>query len=120
MSAVHPQVALLLERAAKSPLPPFYTVPPHIARRIYRDTRAAVSPPAPEVAESKLMILPGPGGPVAVRAYRPLGAKPQELLPALVFFLRVSGRRNGRSLSHGLHLLMRRRAVAARPQARAV
>ena len=86
MSAVHPQVALLLERAAKSPLPPFYTVPPHIARRIYRDTRAAVSPPAPEVAESKLMILPGPGGPVAVRAYRPLGAKPQELLPALVFF----------------------------------
>jgi len=86
MSAVHPQVAQLLERAAKSPLPPYYTVPPHIARRIYRDTRAAVSPPPPEVAESKLLILPGPGGPVAVRAYRPLGAGSQEPLPALVFF----------------------------------
>ena len=76
----------LLERAAKSPLPPYYTVPPHVARRIYRDTRAAVSPVAPAVAESKLMIIPGPAAPIAVRAYRPEGAKPEEALPALVYF----------------------------------
>jgi acetyl esterase len=79
-------VAALLERAAKSPLPAYYTVPPHVARRIYRDTRAAVSPAAPAVAESKLMIFPGPASPIAVRAYRPQGAKPDEVLPALVYF----------------------------------
>ena len=80
---LHPQVAALLVRAAKSPLPPYYEVPAHVARRIYRDTRAALSPKAPEVAEARLMIVPGP---VALRAYRPAGAGPEERLPALVYF----------------------------------
>ena len=84
--SVHPQVAAVLERAAASPIPPYYTVPPHVARRIYRDTRGAVSPPAPAVAEARLMVIPGPGGPVALRAYRPAGAAAGEALPALVFF----------------------------------
>ena len=35
---LHPQVVQLLERAAKSPLPPYYEVPAYVARRIYRDT----------------------------------------------------------------------------------
>jgi acetyl esterase len=81
--SVHPQVAALLERAAKSPLPPYYEVPAHVARRIYRDTRAALSPKPPEVAEARLLIAPGP---IALRAYRPLGSKPEEKLPALVYF----------------------------------
>jgi len=81
--SLHPQVAALLERASKSPLPPYYEVPAHVARRIYRDTRAALSPKPPEVAESKLLIAPGP---VALRAYRPLGSAPEEALPALVYF----------------------------------
>ena len=80
---LHPQVAQLLERAAKSPLPPYYEVPAHVARRIYRDTRAALSPRAPEVAEARLVIAPGP---VALRAYRPAGSKPGDNLPALVYF----------------------------------
>jgi acetyl esterase len=82
----HAQVQALLERAAKSPLPPYYDVPPHVSRRLYRDTRAAVSPLPPKVAESRLMLVPGPGGPVAVRAYRPEGAAADATLPALVFF----------------------------------
>jgi acetyl esterase len=81
--SLHPQVVQLLERAAKSPLPQLYEVPAHVARRIYRDTRAALAPKAPEVAEARLMLAPGP---VALRAYRPLGAKPDEALPALVYF----------------------------------
>jgi len=80
--SVHPQVAALLERAAKSPLPPYYEVPAHIARRIYRDTRSALAPKSPEVAEARLLLAPGP---VALRAYRPLGAKADEQLPALVY-----------------------------------
>jgi acetyl esterase len=87
MSAgVHPQVAALLERFARSPLPLYYTVPPFVARRIYRDTRAAVSPAPPAVAEATLLLAPGPGGPIPVRAYRPAGCTTQEALAALMYF----------------------------------
>jgi acetyl esterase len=81
--SLHPQVVQLLERAAKSPLPPYYEVPAHVARRIYRDTRAALSPTPPEVAEARLLIAPGP---IALRAYRPQGSRPEEKLPALVYY----------------------------------
>jgi acetyl esterase len=75
--AVHPQIQALLERVARSPLPPYHTVSAFVARRIYHDTRAALAPKAPEV-ETRLMICAG----IAVRVYRPAG----EVLPALVFF----------------------------------
>jgi acetyl esterase len=78
--SVHPQVAALLERVARSPLPPYHAVPPFVARRIYRDTRAALSPKAPEVAEVRLQVFDNA---VAVRSYRPVR---EEVLPALVFF----------------------------------
>jgi acetyl esterase len=86
MAGVHPQVAMLLERMARSPLPPYATVPPFVARRLYRDTRAAVSPAAPEVGEARLLLAQGPGGPIALRAYRPSGSRTEEVLPALVYF----------------------------------
>ena len=76
---VHPQVKALLERAARSPLPPYHTVPAFVARRIYRDTRAALAPKAPEVADVKLIVLENR---IAVRVYRPSS----DILPALVFF----------------------------------
>jgi hypothetical protein len=63
--SLHPQVSALLERVARSPLPPYHTVPPHVARRIYRDTRAALAPKAPEVHETRVLVLDGR---VAVRA----------------------------------------------------
>jgi acetyl esterase len=81
--SLHPQVEQLLERAAKSPLPQLHEVPAHVARRIYRDTRAALAPKAPEVAEARLLIAPGP---VALRHYRPQGARADAQLPALVYF----------------------------------
>jgi len=74
------QVAALLERVARSPLPPYHSVPAHVARRIYRDTRAALAPKAPPLADVRLLVLEGA---VAVRAYRPVL---EETLPALVFF----------------------------------
>lgn len=76
---VHPQVKALLERAARSPLPPYHTVPAFVARRIYRDTRAALAPKAPEVADVRLLVLENR---IAVRVYRPSS----DILPALVFF----------------------------------
>ena len=83
MSSVHPQVAALLERAAKSPLPPYYEVPPVVARRFYRDTRGALTPDPPAVESVQLLLAPGT---VPVRAYRPKGAGRDEILPALVYF----------------------------------
>jgi acetyl esterase len=77
--SVHPQVQALLERVARSPLPPYHTVSPFVARRIYRDTRAALAAKAPELAEVRLLAFEN----YAMRLYRPVvGAK----LPALVYF----------------------------------
>jgi acetyl esterase len=94
MSAVHPQVAAVLERAANSPLPPYHEVPPAVARRLYRDTRGPLTPDPPAVEHAQLLMAPGPAsssggpasGPVPVRAYRPKGAGKDEILPALVYF----------------------------------
>jgi len=80
--SLHPQAASLLERAARSPLPPYYSVTPFVARRIYHDTRAVLAPKAPEIGEVRLLVLPGP---IAVRAYRP-ATQEKEILPALVYF----------------------------------
>ena len=84
--ALHPQVAALLERAARSPLPPYYEVPAAVARRLYRDTRGPLTPDPPPVESSFLLMAPGKAGPVPVRAYRPKGAAKDEVLPALVYF----------------------------------
>ena len=78
--SLHPQVAALLERIARSPLPPYHSVPAFVARRIYRDTRSALAPRPPEVAEVRLRVFDGT---IAVRSYRPVV---DEILPALVFF----------------------------------
>ena len=77
--SLHPQVQQLLERVARSPLPPYHTVSPFVARRIYRDTRAALAPKAPEVAEVRLLAFED----YALRVYRPVK---DEELPGLMYF----------------------------------
>jgi len=77
--SVHPQVQVLLERVARSPLPPYHTVCAFVARRIYRDTRAVLAPKAPEVAEVRLVPFEN----YAMRVYRPVT---NETLPALMYF----------------------------------
>ena len=86
MGAPHPQVVAVLERVARSPLPLYHTLPPFVARRIYRDTRAVLAPPTPDVSESKLTLAPGPATAVMMRAYRPKGVAKDEILPALVYY----------------------------------
>ena len=86
MGAPHPQVVAVLERVARSPLPLYHTLPPFVARRIYRDTRAVLAPPSPDVSESRLVLAPGPATAVMMRAYRPRGVAKDEVLPALVYF----------------------------------
>ena len=86
VSAPHPQVVALLERARLSPLPTMDQVPAFVARRMYRERCIAVSPPAPRTGPITLLLAPSAAGPVAIRAYRPAGAGQDEVLPALVYF----------------------------------
>jgi acetyl esterase len=83
---LHPQVAALLELVAKSHLPPVCEVPPTVARRLYLESRSVLAPDPPPVESAHLMLVPGPAGPVPVRAYRPKGAGREEVLPALVYY----------------------------------
>ena len=78
----HPQVAALLEAAARSPLPTLDKVPPFVARRLYAERCKVVAPKKTADTQTRLLLTPG----VALRAYRPAKVDKPEVLPALVFF----------------------------------
>ena len=80
------QVAAILELGAKAGRPPYETLSPAQARRQYVETRMALQPPPAPVASVKDVAVAGAGGPLMLRFYRPQGAAPNALLPALVFF----------------------------------
>jgi acetyl esterase len=79
---VHPQVAVLLEAAARSPLPTLDKVSAFVARRLYAE-RCRTVMPTPSEAQTRILLTPGG---VAIRAYRPAGPDKKEILPALVYF----------------------------------
>jgi acetyl esterase/lipase len=81
-----PQAAAVLERAARANLPPYAEIGAVAARALYRETRGALSPPAPDVARVEDLAAAGPAGPIPVRLYRGLGTADDERLPALVYF----------------------------------
>lgn len=81
-----PQMQAVIERAAKSTLPPFYTVSAAEARRLYKETRAVLAPPVPEVGAVRDLAAPGPGGAIPLRLYRGLGTDTDAGLPVLIYF----------------------------------
>jgi acetyl esterase len=83
---VDPQMQQVLERVAKSVLPPFCTVSAQEARRLYKETRAVLSPPVPEVGAVRDLAASGPAGPIPLRLYRGLGTAAGVPLPVLVYF----------------------------------
>jgi acetyl esterase len=83
---VDPQMQGVIERVAKSFLPPFYTVSAEAARRLYKETRAVLSPPVPEVGEVRDLAASGPAGPIPLRLYRGLDTAAGAPLPLLVYF----------------------------------
>jgi acetyl esterase len=78
----HPQVAALLEAAARSPLPTLDKVPAFVARRLYLERCRTVMPKKLPETQTRLLLAP-PG--VLLRSYRPSAPK-DEMLPALVYF----------------------------------
>lgn len=83
---LHPQARALLRLMEEKGVPPTHTLTPAAARAAYRERRTFTQPEPPEVASVRALEARGPGGPVPLRAYRPLGSAADALLPALVYF----------------------------------
>lgn len=83
---LHPQAQALIDLMARSGVPPTQILTPPEARHYYRERRALTQPLPPDVAEARQFSLPGAAGPIAARAYRPLGSDPDAVLPVLVYF----------------------------------
>jgi len=81
-----PQMLGVIERINNSDLPQFYTVGAPEARRLYKEARAYLSPPAPEVEAVRDLATNGPAGPIPLRLYRGMGTAAGAPLPLLVYF----------------------------------
>ena len=75
-----------LDAVRQANRPDYSTLPAAEARKLYKQTRGAVTPPAPEMSEVDNLAAPGPHGPIPLRYYRPAGAAKRDALPVLVFF----------------------------------
>ena len=67
-------------------LPAVHEVSPQEARAAYRERRFFTQPAEPTMSEVRDLSVPGPGGPIPCRSYRPAGAAPDTVLPGLVYF----------------------------------
>src|SRR2546428_269781 len=85
-TALDPQAKAVIDLIIKSGRPPYHQLSPKDARQMFRDTRPASTPPAPEIGAVKDLTADGPAGTIPVRLYRPKGVPTSTMLPALVFF----------------------------------
>ena len=79
---IDPQAREVIDYLAGLGHPPIDQVPAPEARRLYRETRAALRPPAPDLAVVRDLKAAGIAGPVPLRLYRPADG----VLPAFIFF----------------------------------
>jgi acetyl esterase len=75
-----PQIRALLDKGTG--VPATHTLPVDVARAQY-EARIALMAPAAEIAGTREQAIDGPGGPLRIRIYTPLGTGP---FPLLVFF----------------------------------
>ncbi len=83
---LHPQAQAVVDAIGRMKLTPLDALTPAEARAQFRKSRGPFFAPSVEVASVVDHALPGPGGDLPVRVYRPIGSRPSELLPALVYF----------------------------------
>lgn len=81
-----PEAKALLDAVKAANRPEYADLGAEGARKLYKDTRGAVTPPPPEVSEVDNIAAPGPHGPIPLRYYRPAGVDKKEQLPAVVFY----------------------------------
>lgn len=80
---LHPQAKILIDLAEQSKLPAIDTLDPEGARAFY-NLRAADLEASPNVGEVYDRTIPGPGGELTIRVYRPADAS--DPTPCLMFF----------------------------------
>jgi len=73
---------ILLKMIQEANRPTFESVGAVAARDLYMAGRKALSPDPMPIAETRDLVIPGPGGPIAARLYR----SAKGTLPVLVFF----------------------------------
>ena len=84
MTALDPDVLLVLDMIRLAGRPPFEQLTPAEAREAYMKSRAVLQPEPEPVAETRDLAAPGPHGPIPLRLYRPDGAPGP--LPGLIYY----------------------------------
>ena len=82
MKTLDPQALEVMNYLTGLGLPEIDRISPSEARLQYRDTRAALRPPAPDLFEVRDLAAEGSAGAISLRLYRPA----EGVLPALVYF----------------------------------
>ena len=83
--ALDPESQNLLDLMAAANRPAWVTLSPAAAREQYLSTRDGAQGPLPQGVTMANRTIPGPGGAIPVRLYRPDNAAADAKLPALVF-----------------------------------
>jgi acetyl esterase len=83
---IDPQAQSVLDLLLSAGRPPLETLTPAEAREVARSSSLFFALPPEDVAAAADRIIPGPGGPIRVRLYRPAGSRADALLPVLVYF----------------------------------
>ena len=86
MSALHPQVQAMVDAMARMNIVPPESLTVAQAREQFRLVRAPFVAAAQEVGAVTNQTIPGPAGDIPIRTYRPLGSRPEDKLPVLVYF----------------------------------
>lgn len=81
-----PQARALIDLMIERRVPAVHTLTPEEARRFYRDRRAFTQPEPPVLPEVRDLSMPGPGGTLPLRLFRPAPPAAGGVLPLLVYF----------------------------------
>jgi acetyl esterase len=84
VTALDPDVLLVLDMIRLAGRPPFEQLTPAEAREAYMKSRAILQPEPEPVAEARDLAAPGPHGPIPLRLYRPQGGAAP--LPGLIYY----------------------------------
>ncbi|HEV8584679.1 MAG TPA: alpha/beta hydrolase [Methylomirabilota bacterium] len=84
--ALDPQARNVIDLVIKSGRPPYHQLSPKDARQMFRETRPASTPPAPEIGAVREVKASGPLGEIPLRVYRPAGVPAATRLPVYVYF----------------------------------
>jgi acetyl esterase len=79
-----PQARALIGRIALAGAPPLHTLPAPEARRVYRESRAALAAAPAQVEEVRELSIPTPAGALRARLYRPRSR--EKSLAGMVYF----------------------------------